>query len=118
MKEFPSLREFLLLRDPFDTNNTAHRFTDIDPAKFVAYYDTCKTSWEKYGDEGPPVGSLVRALVSGCGGGDGVLRIFTGVWASGHRWFELTRKDGSRPSLVTREHWWLTFEVDSNSGLK
>ncbi len=38
-------------------------------AHWLALYRTAKASFEKYGADGPPVGSIVESLVSGYGGG-------------------------------------------------
>lgn len=37
--------------------------------KFLDRYDIAKKSYEKYGEEGPPVGSFVKPLRSGYGNG-------------------------------------------------
>lgn len=128
MKEFISLREFLLLKDPFykDNSRSVHRGDYLDYRKgwsmaeeAVMRYDIAKASWEMYGDEGPPFGSIVRTLQSGHGGGPGVEATLTGLFERDPRCFLLTRKEKDsfykteheEHSLVERTQWWVHIKV-------
>jgi hypothetical protein len=96
MKEFISMREFLLLEK---TRGEGKFFT--------------QSSWESHGDEGPPPGSRVVSLVSGYGGGPGVgLAVIklvddTENYAEEYvdKYLLLARSDGSE-CLLEREYWW------------
>lgn len=127
MKEFMDLREFILLKDPFDKDypRSVHRNEVLDHRKGLSSaedvllrYDIAKASWEKYGDDGPPFGSLVQTLHSGHGGGPGVIATLTGLFERDPRCFLLTRKEwGERNkereghSLVERTQWWVHIKV-------
>lgn len=134
MKEFISLREFLLLTEPrdkfhrpihrnellADSSNTLSNSQDL-----VRRYDIAKASWEKYGDEGPSFGSKVETLYAGHGGGPGVLAVLTGIYSHDEHDFLLTRqeryhdgrswveKEGT--SLVERSYWWAMIRVIEES---
>jgi hypothetical protein len=138
---FPSLRDFLLVTDPTDkppgrslwngaTLGTETRFWNGTLPKlipnpwqdhaidFVNRYEIAKASYEKYGEAGPPIGSTVQTLVSGHGGGVGVIRVFAGVCPSDPRffWIYRTRSRGNNEkeceySLVHREYWWIEIRV-------
>ena len=126
MESFPSLREFLMLRDPYDREPKRSFISHFqldgfhDPAGYVAYYDIAKASWERYGDEGPPFGTKVITLMPGHGGGTGSIRTLKGVDASDERFFALSfmekdphgiLPDRERISLAERVCWWAIFEV-------
>jgi hypothetical protein len=77
MNEFMTLREFMELKDPISKDRSAHRggllasctqkklgrFTTSSAEDILMRYDIAKTSWEKYGPEGPPIGTKVVTLV-------------------------------------------------------
>ena len=116
--EFMSLRDFLLLKDPFDREpkRSAFRYGDqIAWRRFapfesaVLHYDIAKESWDKFGPEGPPVGTKVQTLISGHCGGSGALRTFAGVFERDPRFFVLEREGGT--SIVERDIWFIHFRA-------
>lgn len=98
MKEFLSLREFMLL--PND-----HRICRLEAPHWLWFYDRAKASWEQFGDDGPPLGSIVTTLFAGHGGGPGCVRRFDGCCQRDDRYFALSR-EGDGTSLVERPTWW------------
>lgn len=120
MKNFPDLREFLLLRESDDVyKRSPHRSDPIldregfSKAQELVYrYDIAKASWEKYGDEGPPIGSKVVTLFAGHGGGPGCIRIFLGdVEGKGtHFYLSRTEKKDDQRSVVTKDIWWMVIQ--------
>ena len=113
MKRFPSLRDFLLMKDPTHSYKmSAHR--DYRHAEnFVELYDIAKASWEKFGDDGPPIGSKVETLTAGHGGGEGLIRTFEGICQYDKRFFNLSRVEGDRKILssVMRTYWWIEIKA-------
>lgn len=117
MKKFPSLRKFLLLKDgTFPISRSIHR----DPfcaEDFVKLYDIAKASWEKYGDNGPPVGVNVEMLTAGHGGGAGVIRKFEGEHPRHREYFCVSREEiyfdmiEKKLSLVDKPFWWCAMRV-------
>lgn len=130
MKEFYSLREFCLLSEQCPVEyrypRSIHKNECLDnnhsAAKdIVQRYDIAKASWERYGDGGPPVGSRVRTLQSGHGGGIGVEGIFGGEYEHDKREFVIQRKEidygfdrtqvREKKSLVLKAFWWAQIRV-------
>lgn len=124
METFPTLEQFLQLRDPYDrygcsafpkaTGMLGWR-KGLHPFE-IAYkvYLQAKASWETYGDAGPPVGTIVQMLASGHGGPAGVIRAFDGVYERDPRFFQVSTSGGgyySGVSSVSREHWWIHLRV-------
>lgn len=116
MKEFLSLREFCLLKDPFDPTRPAHDNCPLSQQilssaeDIVIRYDIAKKSWERWGDDGPPIGSKVLTLVPGHGGGPFCTRKLSGIFERDDKFFIITQKTGSNKfseSLVNRSYWWL-----------
>lgn len=118
---FPSLEEFLSLSDdpgiPHDRDFNAHR----QGYAWLVWYRVAQASWNRWGDNGPPVGSKVITLVSGHGGRGCDHRTFGGVYEDDPRFFTLKRTyknsytsawgnpgDSVREqlSLVNRSTWW------------
>lgn len=81
MKEFMSLREFLL--QPHDCVTADPWRLSTEGHDFVRRYDMAKSSYEKYGDD-PPIGKTAVTLVSGFGGAAGLRRKIVGTLSS-HR---------------------------------
>lgn len=120
MDAFPSLEQFLALRDPVDPHGRS-AFSNAMPhfgwrkglhAFQVALkvYEQAKASWETYGDGGPPVGTIVQMLESGHSGTAGVTREFDGVFERDARFFQVKTADGD-VSIVCRENWWIHMRV-------
>lgn len=130
MKEFMSLRDFLLLRDPTDLYNEPAYYgapmlfkNQKSGASYgmdcVDRYDIAKNSWEQYGEEGPPFGSKVEMLVPGHGGDVGSILTFDGIYPYDTRFFQVyrTRKEymydrtEKLVSLVVRKIWFVAMRV-------
>lgn len=85
MTEFPSLEEFLLMKDPTDRYGRSIHSHDmlpeawrrgLTPAQDMVFrYRLAKKNWELCGDAGPPIGSKVITLRAGYGGGGGLIRV-------------------------------------------
>lgn len=120
-KQFMSLREFLLLRDPHDKEHPRSSWSceSPRPEHIVLRYELAKSSWEKYGDEGPPAGTIVQALRQGFGG-YGRIKI-VGNYEHDDRFLHalpLKQRDEKRPDsfTISRTQWW--FDVmEYNSAL-
>lgn len=122
MKEFMGLREFLLLKYTIDTYPPRPVYNgELLPSKdwrdfggdLVRRYDYAKASWEKYGEEGPPIGSKVMTLQGGHGGGVWVQRIFEGIYDRDSRFFSISRIENGQKqiSIVERDVWWAIIMV-------
>lgn len=120
-KSFISLAEFLCLADPYDPKYlTAEFFRShwrITPRaeNWPKYYELAKKSFEKYGQEGPPLGCEVITLQSGHCGSGGDIRVFDGVFSRDERCFQIydpafSKKEDSL-SLVPRAIWWADIFV-------
>ncbi len=121
MKEFYSLREFLLLKDPLYKSEDRSIFNEsASPEYWVKRYDLAKSSYEEYGQEGPPINSQVITLVSGHGGCAGVQRKFIGIYKDDERFFAIEREDINhwKTSLVLRDYWWASIIHKDNALLK
>ncbi len=115
MKQFMSLREFLVLRDTWD----GRRYTEHKTAEeWLAHYEIAKLSYETYGAKGPPFGSEVVTLRAGFGsGGPGAIRILRGTYPGDDRCFLLTAPPcglrgagtGGGKYVGTIAHWWKEF---------
>jgi len=115
-KEFISLREYLLLCEPWDNPpyRSIHKNESLDHSCFdmaqdlVKRYDLAKLLYEKYGDEGPPINSFVMTLHSGHGGRVGCKRKFIGTNPEDDRLFLLedVNDPHNQRSLVDKVHWW------------
>lgn len=143
MTTFPTLREFMLLRESYDGANprpllrndlllTGHG----DPwvikdggyktyaADIVLRYDIAKASWEKWGDECfTMTGIPVLMLWAGHGGGVGVVRVFDGLYEEDERFFAVSRLEENNKgrleksvSLVDRKTWWAHMQAVADSG--
>lgn len=116
--EFISLEDFLTLADPLDTRWFRSVWRICPRAEYwPKYYALAKTSFERYGEAGPPIGSMVITLQPGHGGGAGCVRTFDGVYPEDEYCFRLYytdksyRKGEKQYSLVTRAHWWTDIYV-------
>jgi hypothetical protein len=116
MKRFPSLEKFLLLLDPDYSGEVSAHHIALNGPSWVRYYRCAKANWEKFGDEGPPAGTLVVMLKPGHGGLEGVRRTVKGITENG-RYIEVTRparwRDSERTesSLASAKHWWLDMSI-------
>lgn len=124
---FYSLEEFCQLVDPTDNcepKRSIHRNSLLNDRRGLSHaqdvfkrYQIAKTSWELYGDEGPPVGYSVITLESGHGGGIGCRRTFGGIYPDDQRFFCLERTElylsapKKQLSLVLRKYWWVSILV-------
>jgi hypothetical protein len=110
MKEFISLEEFLDLLDPrYDYPRSAHSIS-IQPNQWVQYYKCAKSNWEKFGDNGPPIGTEVITLRPGhCGSEDGIRKIIQIEDGVGGPYFVLSKSDNA--SLAEIKLWWLHFTI-------
>lgn len=120
-KSFMTLEEFLLLRDvdiPLSTRMTkwlTQRDFDVG-LELVNRYRIAQSSFNVYGADGPPDGTKVYTLVSGHGGGPGMLKTLK-AWTDGNCWpsrqassyFLLTSKSTTRlnESLCPKRHWYV-----------
>jgi len=123
MDAFLSLREFLLLEDKYDRSKFKRLMINghYKSRFFVELYDKAKKSWEKYGDDGPPVGSKVMTFFGGHGSSGPAVRILGKEYSYGEfNYFQLIRKerdyfdsknDIERVSLADKWCWWACFEV-------
>lgn len=119
--DFMELREFLLLKDTTDYEPKRSLFlrggqilsNQYSSAEdYVARYDAAKSSWETFGADGPPIGSLVEMLESGHGGIIGVIRRMQGIRDSDTRFFNVSKPDDDTSiSLVCRETWFVSMRV-------
>jgi len=103
-KEFISLREFLLLKDPYKNEyyTQAHRAHE-----WVALYEIAKLSFDEYGENGPPVGTKVSTLRAGFGCyGPGVVRIVSENTVEKDGFIKITDKKGEHTYIV-HSPWWL-----------
>ena len=112
MKKFPTLREFLLLQDPTYKYPRSIHNGNYPAEHFVELYDIAKTSWENFGDGGPPYTSKVKMLVAGHGGDAGVIRTLIGSHNNDPRFFIVARyqNDKDMISLVLKQYWWLQMQ--------
>lgn len=106
MLNFVSLKDFLLLKDPFDDYGAFLHSTSYPAYQWVQLYDLAKESFEKYGNNGPPIGSKVITLRPGHGGCEGSIRIFNGIDDGDKRFFVISRSENKLTSLVYKDFWW------------
>ena len=116
MDKFYTLEEFLLLKEQYGDNRSIHEaFSGLGGRRTlledsVWLYRIAKITWELYGDDGPPIDSIVYTLRSGFGCASAwARRKFLGVHRSNFLFFSISRKDNpaeDRLSLVDRNHWW------------
>lgn len=118
MTEFISLDEFLNLPEQsyLPGRSFYHNRTGRD---WSAWYKRAKQSYDQYGNEGPPIDSLVQTLVAGHGGAPGIVRKFGGVYELDSRFFFIYREaEGIQysieKSLVDRLYWWRDIFVIDN----
>ncbi len=120
MDSFPSLEDFLMLREPHDiAKRSQHmgfqpfiRGDDCIAEGLVSLYKIAKANWEMYGDKGLPIGTKIFSLRMGrslCSS------IFKGVYSDDDRYFFGTYKEKSdNACFPDREHthliciqvWW------------
>lgn len=121
---FMSLRKFLLLTDSTDSEPKRSTFHFLQFAQdFVKRYDDAKTSWNKYGADGPPVGSKVIILESGHGKMyAGCIHTFEGICPEDPRFFLISRLEKrfggeleKYNSMVNRNTWFVSFKVIGDS---
>lgn len=121
MTEFISLDEFLNLPELSYKPDRSY-YCNRTGRDWSIWYKQAKQSYDKYGDEGPPIGALVRTLVAGHGGGAGVVRKFGGIYEADPRFFyiiEQKEKDVNfQKSLLERAYWWRSIYVVDNSKTK
>jgi hypothetical protein len=98
-----SLEEFMALPDSTEDREF---YKSLTGKEWLWLYDTCKKSFEKYGEDGPPIGSVVTTLWAGHGGGPGAVRKFTGKYWSDDKWFAISRGEENSVSLVSVKYWW------------
>ncbi len=109
LEEFLALPKSLIDKIPreFSLHTTGQNYLD-------RYY-IAKSSYLRFGEEGPPIDSVVETLISGHGGGAGVHRIFKGIYEEDPRFFLLCRQNpterDSGESLVERALWWREIQV-------
>jgi hypothetical protein len=105
MNKFISLEEFLDFKD--ETGRPDYKL--LPGYGWIIWYNLSKESYEKYGDEGPPLGSKVITLVSGFGGGPGVIRVLD-IYDD-NRYVALKAGLNERLSIAYAKHWWRYFVV-------
>jgi len=103
MYQFMTLREFLASFEKNSLNSY------MSASMFLVYYDTAKVSFEKYGPEGPPYGTVVETLRVGFCGGIGVIRTLVEFTEQPRRYIGLQYMD--QLSISKRSHWWCDFKV-------
>jgi len=121
MYEFMSFREFCLLQEPRRAKRFARSsFYEMEnPSHYVEWYDKSKAAWEKYGDDGPPIGSTVRVLRSGFGtlGPGRILRLVEEVIRPNKFVdfvlcpFQKSSNTNPERYISYKERWWFDFEV-------
>jgi len=106
---FITLKEFLLLEEYNES------YSGIE---WIRRYSIAKKSYEKYGKDGPSIGTKVFMLEGGHGGGEGVERIFLGLYKDDINCndFAVGRKSKRNPelirkSLVPKDYWWRSFYI-------
>lgn len=104
MKPFMTLEEFLAMP-------TGFVILHAPAAHWLSLFRTAKESYEKYGDDGPPPGSIVRSLASGYGGGAGVRLTYYGTDPARPTDMLLTGRDGDY--VCDKATWWREFAVIS-----
>jgi len=111
-REFISLEEFLNLgNDPGVKGCENCEYTVALPGRgWLRLYETAKESFEKYGEDGPPIGSTVESLCGGFGGGSGTRLTFCGVYEGYDGLFYVKRK-GGWVGLLSMMAWWRDIRV-------
>ncbi len=109
-KEFMSLLDFLMFRDPFN-QRSIHGNIPLDcgyikgieskAQALVLVYEIAKISWNSYGNDGPENGAVVITLNSGYGSNALVNRIFNGINPKDQRLFLLEGR-----FLLNKDYWW------------
>lgn len=109
---FPTLAEFLALRDPTDSPPRKNT-TPLAGEDWLWLYDRAKKTFEAFGDDGPLPGTQVTCYWAGHGGGPGTVRTFDGVFDRDPRFFKVFRMERGekRFSLVERTQWWFHLYV-------
>ncbi len=111
MESFPSIKEFLCLKDPNSKYGESMHQIKLWPEQLVAYYNCAKANWEKFGDEGPPIGTKVITLLPGFDGEENAKRTITQkIEATGGPYFELERS-ADRVTWARISLWWMLFTV-------
>lgn len=111
LTKFITLEEFFSLKDPdYDYPRSIH-FISISPEQWIQYYHCSKANWEKFGDDGPLIGTNVITLKPGHCGRENELRTIVrfdnGVCGP---CFVLS-KSNDEISLSRIKFWWLDFTV-------
>jgi len=99
---FISLEEFLSLKDETGQPN----YKSLMSFAWLEWYNISKESYELYGDDGPPLGSLVVTLRSGFGGCAGVYRTLD-VYPDNKNYFLLHGNHSN--GLSYKKTWWKDF---------
>ena len=60
MNKFPSLKQFLLLNDKRARENVLYNIEFRSGKDWIEYYERARNNWERFGDEGPPKGTLIQ----------------------------------------------------------
>lgn len=112
------LEEFLSLpASNCDKDPRPYNF-HTDGVGWIDRYRIAKGSYIRFGDDGPPIGSIVKTLASGHGGGPGLHKKF-GLYESDSRFFSLTwehakvsaGREDYGCSLVERAFWWREIQL-------
>jgi hypothetical protein len=113
METFLSIEEFLCLKDPNCKYDTSMHQVKLWPEQLVAYYNCAKANWERFGDEGPPIGTKVIALTPGFNGEENSERTITKkVEETGGPYFVLERRAGDVDVSWARVNfWWMLFTI-------
>lgn len=104
---FLSLREFMLLADPSYTPPRRIHTSHMEAHSWVEYYECAKKNYEKFGMEGPPVGTWVRMIQTY--GDFGNLRVINRSQNSIYLDRELTAGAPNQEMVIPRRFWWAIF---------
>jgi hypothetical protein len=105
-KDFISLREFLSLTEHPGEKNEREFTQPYTGLQWVRWYDLARSSFLRFGEEGPPVGTVVEVLHHGSG-----MRTFAGVHPEYPTFFRLIQPKEIWTTIVSRACWWREFRI-------
>jgi hypothetical protein len=109
MTQFMTLKEFLLLpEDSYDISRGRCGYNG-SPENMVFWYQQAKSSFLRFGQDGPPVGSPIVGIQPGKYIHNGFL---TGIYSRDKRFFEMALRDNKSTPIYDIAHWWKHFRVD------
>lgn len=103
--------KFIGLEDFLAMQPTSGVVTHKAAQSWLQHYRTAKASWERF-QNGLPIGTLVKTLRPGFGGGEGIRRVVKRIHAdrSGTYYILAESMTSDRESLCEVEIWWNMVE--------